>query len=166
MVHVAFLAGSLPFSVWVGRFVLGVEIRQFGDGNPGTTNTFRAGSKMAGLPIPPQVLGAANSHFGTALETALELESIVHLEAGLTWVHALLSNQGLSPPALPAYLRAQAKALMGALNKLAAPIADWLEGYASQLQKKRTYNGVRRLHVNRGLPVELAQTTSHKGLHE
>jgi len=60
MVLVAFLAGSLPFSVWVGRFLLGVDIRQFGDGNPGATNTIRGGSKMAGLRIPPHVLGAAN----------------------------------------------------------------------------------------------------------
>ena len=49
MVLVAFLAGSLPFSVWVGRLLLGVDIRQFGDGNPGAANAFRAGSQLAGL---------------------------------------------------------------------------------------------------------------------
>ena len=49
MVFIAFLAGSLPFSVWIGRLLLGVDIRQFGDGNPGATNTFRAGNKLAGM---------------------------------------------------------------------------------------------------------------------
>lgn len=49
MVMIAFLAGSLPFSVWIGRLFLGVDVRQFGDGNPGAANTFRTGSKVAGF---------------------------------------------------------------------------------------------------------------------
>jgi acyl phosphate:glycerol-3-phosphate acyltransferase len=48
MVFIAFLCGSLPFSVWIGRLLLGVDIRQFGDGNPGAANTFRAGNKLVG----------------------------------------------------------------------------------------------------------------------
>lgn len=40
-----FLAGSLPFSVWIGRLALRTDIRRFGDGNPGATNVFRAGGK-------------------------------------------------------------------------------------------------------------------------
>lgn len=39
----AFLAGSLPFSVWIGRLALRTDIRAYGDGNPGTTNVLRAG---------------------------------------------------------------------------------------------------------------------------
>ncbi|WP_420643868.1 glycerol-3-phosphate acyltransferase [Candidatus Leptofilum sp.] len=38
-----FLLGSLPFSVWVGKLLLGKDIRQFGDKNPGATNVLRAG---------------------------------------------------------------------------------------------------------------------------
>jgi len=41
----AFFCGSLPFSVWVGKFALRTDIRQFGDANPGAANVFRAGSK-------------------------------------------------------------------------------------------------------------------------
>jgi glycerol-3-phosphate acyltransferase PlsY len=48
MVFIAFLAGSVPFSVWVGRLLLGVDVRRYGDGNPGAANTFRAGNKLAG----------------------------------------------------------------------------------------------------------------------
>jgi glycerol-3-phosphate acyltransferase PlsY len=44
-IAIGFVAGSLPFSVWVGRFALGRDIRTVGDQNPGATNVFRAGGK-------------------------------------------------------------------------------------------------------------------------
>lgn len=43
----AFTAGALPFSVWVGRLALGKDIRRYGDANPGATNVLRAGGKKA-----------------------------------------------------------------------------------------------------------------------
>jgi len=49
LVLIAFLCGSLPFSVWLGKLFLGLDVRRFGDGNPGATNVFRAGSKILGL---------------------------------------------------------------------------------------------------------------------
>lgn len=36
-------------SVWLGRIALGVDIRQFGDGNPGAANVWRAGGAGWGL---------------------------------------------------------------------------------------------------------------------
>lgn len=45
----AFLSGSLPFSVWIGRAVLKQDIRQVGDGNPGTFNVLRAGGIKWGV---------------------------------------------------------------------------------------------------------------------
>jgi glycerol-3-phosphate acyltransferase PlsY len=39
------ILGSLPFSLWIGRWTTGQDIRQFGDGNPGATNVLRAGSR-------------------------------------------------------------------------------------------------------------------------
>jgi glycerol-3-phosphate acyltransferase PlsY len=43
-----FLLGSIPFSVWIGRLGTGVDIRQYGDHNPGSTNVLRArGWKLA-----------------------------------------------------------------------------------------------------------------------
>jgi glycerol-3-phosphate acyltransferase PlsY len=45
----AFLSGSLPFSVWFGKLFLDVDVRDFGDGNPGATNLFRAGSPLLGI---------------------------------------------------------------------------------------------------------------------
>lgn len=41
----AFLSGSLPFSVWVGRLALRTDIRRYGDGNPGATNVLHSGGK-------------------------------------------------------------------------------------------------------------------------
>lgn len=38
---VCFLCGALPTAVWLGRLA-GVDIRQYGDGNPGATNVLRA----------------------------------------------------------------------------------------------------------------------------
>lgn len=44
---IAFAAGSLPFSLWIGRWVLGADIRIYGDANPGATNVLRAGGRGA-----------------------------------------------------------------------------------------------------------------------
>ena len=35
--------------MWLGKIATGKDVRQVGDGNPGATNVFRAGSKMIGL---------------------------------------------------------------------------------------------------------------------
>jgi glycerol-3-phosphate acyltransferase PlsY len=45
----AFLMGSLPLSVWLGRLGLGLDIRQYGDGNPGAANVWRAAGPRWGL---------------------------------------------------------------------------------------------------------------------
>ena len=43
----AFWLGACPFSVWVGRWFLGKEVREYGDHNPGATNVFRAGGRKS-----------------------------------------------------------------------------------------------------------------------
>jgi glycerol-3-phosphate acyltransferase PlsY len=44
----AFGLGACPFSVWIGRWFLGRDIREYGDGNPGAANVFRAGGHKSG----------------------------------------------------------------------------------------------------------------------
>jgi len=44
----AFGLASIPFSLLVGKFLLGKDIRDYGDGNPGAYNVFEAGGKKAG----------------------------------------------------------------------------------------------------------------------
>lgn len=48
LVMAAFLLGSFPFSLWVGRIFLKKDIRNYGDGNPGAINVFRAGGRVTG----------------------------------------------------------------------------------------------------------------------
>jgi len=45
----AFWLGACPFSVWIGRWLLGKDIRNYGDSNPGAVNVFRAGGRKAGV---------------------------------------------------------------------------------------------------------------------
>lgn len=40
-----YACGTLPFSYWIGRAVMGRDIRAVGDGNPGSTNFFKAGGR-------------------------------------------------------------------------------------------------------------------------
>jgi len=49
LIPLAFIVGSLPFSVWLGKLLLGLDVRKFGDGNPGAANAFRTGNKLVGL---------------------------------------------------------------------------------------------------------------------
>jgi glycerol-3-phosphate acyltransferase PlsY len=46
----AFLLGSLPFAVWLGRLVARSDVRSVGDGNPGTANAFKVGGWKTGVP--------------------------------------------------------------------------------------------------------------------
>ncbi len=45
----SYLLGSLPFSVWLGNLFLHQDIRNIGDGNPGTAGVYRAGGKLLSL---------------------------------------------------------------------------------------------------------------------
>ncbi|MBE9511763.1 MAG: glycerol-3-phosphate 1-O-acyltransferase PlsY [Bacteroidetes bacterium] len=47
----AYLLGSIPTSVWVGKIFYGIDIREYGSGNAGATNTIRVLGWKAGLPV-------------------------------------------------------------------------------------------------------------------
>lgn len=48
---VAYLLGSIPTAVWIGKAFYGIDVREFGSGNAGATNTFRILGKKAGIPV-------------------------------------------------------------------------------------------------------------------
>lgn len=48
---IAYLMGSIPSAVWIGKFFYKVDVREHGSGNSGATNTFRVLGKRAGLPV-------------------------------------------------------------------------------------------------------------------
>lgn len=41
LIVIAYLIGSVPTAVWVSKFFFGIDIRDFGSGNAGATNTYR-----------------------------------------------------------------------------------------------------------------------------
>jgi glycerol-3-phosphate acyltransferase PlsY len=45
----AYALGSIPSSVWVGKALFDTDVRDFGSGNAGATNTFRVLGKKAGF---------------------------------------------------------------------------------------------------------------------
>lgn len=47
----AYLLGSLQSGVWIGQIFYKKDIREFGSGNTGTTNTFRVLGKNAGIVV-------------------------------------------------------------------------------------------------------------------
>lgn len=48
IVILAYLFGSIPTAVWFGQAFYGVDVREYGSGNAGATNTFRVLGKKAG----------------------------------------------------------------------------------------------------------------------
>ncbi|MDR2891334.1 MAG: glycerol-3-phosphate 1-O-acyltransferase PlsY [Alistipes sp.] len=47
----AYLLGSIPSAVWIGRHFYGVDVRQHGSRNAGTTNTLRVLGRRAAIPV-------------------------------------------------------------------------------------------------------------------
>ncbi len=47
----AYLIGSVPTSVWLGKYYHGIDIREHGSGNAGATNTFRIFGKKLGITV-------------------------------------------------------------------------------------------------------------------
>ena len=82
----AFWLGACPFSVWIGRWVLHKDIRDYGDGNPGATNVFRAGGRKSSLfavildtakAVPFVVLAHAFFKFPEPIVMAVALSAIL-----------------------------------------------------------------------------------------
>lgn len=48
MLIIGYLLGSIPSGVWIGKAFYGKDVRNYGSGNMGTTNTFRVLGKKAG----------------------------------------------------------------------------------------------------------------------
>jgi len=51
LVFLAYLIGSVPNAVWIGRFFWGVDVRQFGSMSAGANNVQRILGWKAGLPV-------------------------------------------------------------------------------------------------------------------
>ncbi|MCE2845954.1 MAG: glycerol-3-phosphate 1-O-acyltransferase PlsY [Sphingobacteriales bacterium] len=51
LVILAYLLGSIPSAVWIGKSFYGIDVRDFGSGNAGATNTLRVLGRKAALPV-------------------------------------------------------------------------------------------------------------------
>ena len=49
LILIAYVLGSIPSALWIGKLFYGTDVRQHGSGNLGATNTFRVLGKTAGL---------------------------------------------------------------------------------------------------------------------
>jgi glycerol-3-phosphate acyltransferase PlsY len=57
LILLAYLIGSIPTAVWLSRSFFGIDIREYGSGNAGATNTFRVlGSRWGTLVMAIDVL--------------------------------------------------------------------------------------------------------------
>ncbi len=51
LIILAYLLGSVPTAVWVSKKIYGMDIREYGSGNAGATNTFRVLGAKAGTGV-------------------------------------------------------------------------------------------------------------------
>ena len=51
LVLLAYIIGSIPSAVWLGKSFYGVDVREYGSGNAGATNTFRVLGPRIGIPV-------------------------------------------------------------------------------------------------------------------
>ncbi len=81
----AYLLGSIPTAVWWGKRYYGIDVREFGSGNAGATNTFSVLGKKAGIPvlfidIIKGTLAVLLAHFSPFV---FDSNQFVNLELGL-----------------------------------------------------------------------------------
>ncbi len=61
----AYLLGSIPSAVWLGKAFYGKDVREFGSRNAGATNTFRVLGTKAGVPV--MIIDVAKGFMATRL---------------------------------------------------------------------------------------------------
>ena len=77
----AYLLGSIPSGDWVGKIFFKKDIRQFGSGNSGTTNTYRVLGKKAGTVV--LFMDICKGTLATLLPTLFDITNINPLWFGV-----------------------------------------------------------------------------------
>jgi acyl phosphate:glycerol-3-phosphate acyltransferase len=90
---IAYLLGSIPTAVWIGKSFYGIDVREFGSGNAGATNTFRVLGKKAGIPVLIIDIIKGTAAVGLSYLSGFELggNDFINLQLGLG-VSALIGH--------------------------------------------------------------------------
>jgi len=85
LIIIAYLLGSIPTSVWIGKYFYGIDIREHGSGNAGATNTFRVLGKKPGIIvlIVDILKGSAAVSLAYWFEDVLPANEFIDIEIGL-----------------------------------------------------------------------------------
>ncbi|WP_298732669.1 glycerol-3-phosphate 1-O-acyltransferase PlsY [uncultured Chitinophaga sp.] len=84
----AYLIGSIPTAVWVSKGVFGMDIREYGSGNAGATNTFRvlgpkAGTFVMVVDMLKGVVAVRLSYLLPYYQSSEHLTQLVNFQIGL-----------------------------------------------------------------------------------
>ena len=87
--EIAYLVGAIPFSVLIGKLIYGRDVRKFGSGNAGATNTFRvlgnrAGSIVLLMDIAKGMFAVSLSYYFGNISMSDEKFILYQLSLGLT----------------------------------------------------------------------------------
>ena len=91
----AFLCGALPLSYWLGKLFVKVDVRQYGDGNPGGINVWKAGGPWWGI----------SAILLDAFKGLLPVGLALHLGAGDGWWVFLVSMAPILGHAFSPFLK-------------------------------------------------------------
>jgi len=72
----AYLVGSIPSGLWIGKIFYGIDIREHGSGNLGGTNTFRTLGKKAGLIVT--IMDVLKGTLATLLPILFGIDAELH----------------------------------------------------------------------------------------
>jgi len=79
----AYLLGSIPTAVWYGEAFFGLDIRNYGSGNAGATNTFRVLGKRAGTVV--MLIDVLKGYTATILSSLLWYLDVIGTHEILTF---------------------------------------------------------------------------------
>jgi glycerol-3-phosphate acyltransferase PlsY len=98
---VAYLAGSIPTSVWMGKLIRGVDVREHGSGNAGATNTVRVlGWKIGG---PVALLDFGKGLLCVLLLPRLQLPALSGVTVAVQPIRVLVGAAAVTGHVFPLY---------------------------------------------------------------
>ena len=87
LIIIAYLLGSIPSAVWIGKKYYGIDIREHGSKNAGTTNMLRVLGKRAALPVFG--LDVLKGFVAVTIIDLMKYDSVFADGANETWFYIL-----------------------------------------------------------------------------